>query len=101
MGTKNPYLEEKHNLIRLYDKYPSWEILTKLKEIEAKIRSFTQEQIGVMDSKLESLRSKTFSVSKDYQSKAKQYQTLILLYREVMKLAKEISELKKEMRMEK
>lgn len=45
METKNRYLEEKHNLIRLHDKNPSEEILTKLRDVEAKIRKIGRAHV--------------------------------------------------------
>jgi DNA-binding ferritin-like protein len=100
MQIANPYLEEKHNLVRLQEQNPTPETAEKIQQLEYKSRAFVQEQINNFDSQIETIREKSNSVSKDYQSKRQQYLRLIQLYREAMKVAKEISQTKKEMREE-
>jgi len=97
MNIQNPYLEEKHKLIREQQENPNPETAQKIQELEAKSRAFVQEQIQQFDSKIEYTREHSNSIAKDYPSINKQYKQMMLLHRTVKTLAKEIGTAKVEL----
>lgn len=98
MMTKNPHIEELHNLIRTSDE--SEESKKKIAELEAKSREYTQEMLQKLHGTIEHIAKQQNDVKRQCDSLRKQYMQMCVVYKDVIELVENVRIAKKQLREE-
>ena len=97
MKTKNPYMQEKQELIREYDKNPSKELKDKIEQLEFKSREYTQDQLNALKSKVNSVDQQKEEIIESEYKITRQYKEMIELHRLSKKVTEQIGQAKMEL----
>lgn len=97
---KNPYAEQKRDLLVSCKGDPDEKQKAQLEELEQKSREFVEQKLRELGNKVETVREQKLEAPKGYPSISKQYKEMCRLYRECYSLLLDIRSNKKELREE-